>query len=107
LGNGYARRAHGFDIEHRIADFDAASQHVEIEFQQRLSSSHSRALRHQRIEASAVQPDSIDTDVKQNLGAVIRAQSHRMHGRGNRNDLAITGRMQRVACRIDGNAVAH
>ena len=79
---------------------------IGVEFDQHLTGAHGCALLDLRREALAAQPDRVDADMQQNLGALRRAQRHRVMRAGEMRDRAVAGRDQHAVERIDADAVA-
>ena len=79
---------------------------VEIEAQQHIAGAHPVALAHQHLETLAAERHGVDADVHEDFRAAGGTQCNGVARGGDRNHLAIAGRAQLVADRIDGHALA-
>ena len=83
-----------------------APQQLQVEAQQHIAGAHAVALAHLRRKTLAAQGHGIDAHVHQDFRAAGRAQGNGMARGRDRNHLAVAGRAQLVAGRIERRALA-
>ena len=79
---------------------------VEIEAQQYIAGTYPVALAHQHHETLAAERHGVDADVNEDFRASGGTQCNGVARGGNRDHLAIAGRAQLIADRVDGRALA-
>ncbi len=87
--------------------FAALCHAVQVIPQQRLAVADPRALLDQHGKTVALQFDSVQPQMQQQFGAVVGPQGHGVAGASDVDHLAVTGGVEGVVQRIDGDPVAH
>ena len=87
--------------------FALACDTVQIKLHQRLTLTHPCAFLHEQRKPFAIQLHGVDAHMHQQFGTIFGANRQRMPGAGDMDNHPVTGRVQAVIQRVDGNTVAH